>query len=259
VESFPGINGWVANDISEENAANRLTLICIDLPDIRARGHSLLHAPYDSEKESEVMEVMELAQMVDENLQQWYQTLPKEWHHHTIGIVNEPVGNPATADRWPGEQHVYHDVPLASIVNDYRVCRIFCQRVIMSSITWLSNNPTHDLHAPYEHAIFTIQRMVDEISACVPFHMSYDLQPAAKRLGQEKQGESLPPIPVYLLAQNQGNGLMDYTRYSRRSFRWLQSRMAIIRRVPRRDNLAFAAVLAGGKAVLNWDDVWTEQ
>lgn len=261
MDEFPGINGWVASDLSEENAANRLTLICIDLPDIRARGHAVLHAPYDESKESEVMQVMELAQMVDNNLQQWYQTLPVEWHHHTIGIVNGPLENPATADRWPGEQHVYHDVPLASIVNDYRVCRIFCHRVIISSITWLNHNPVHDLRVPYEHAIFTIQRMVDEISACVPFHMSYDLQPAAKRLGQEKQGESFPlpsrgqvPFPL----EHLGRGLIDCTLYSRRSFRWLQSRLAVIRRVSCRDNPAVAEILAGGKAVLDWNDVRLE-
>ena len=255
MDAFPGLNGWVANDISEENAANRLTLICIDLPDIRARGNVVLHEPYDSSKESEVRRILEMAQMVDSNLQQWYQTLPLEWHHHTIGIVSGPLENPATADRWPGEQHVYHDVPLASIVNDYRVCRIFCQRVIMQSTTWLGANPSLDLHVAYENAIFTIQRMVDEISACVPFHMSYDLQPTAQRLGQEKQGELLPSGPAPFPLADLGDGLMDYTRYSRRSFRWLQSRLAIIRRLKSRDNPAVAERLAGWKVDVDWHDV----
>jgi hypothetical protein len=259
VDSFPGINGWVANDIEEENAANRLTLICIKLPDIRARGDAVLHAPYDPSKASEVMQVLEMAQSVDNNLQQWYQTLPVEWHHHTIGIVNGPLENPATADRWPGEQHVYHDVPLASIVNDYRVCRIFCQRVVMGCITWLRANPNQDLHVPYEHAVYTIQRMVDEISACVPFHMTYDLQPAAKRLGQEKQGElPLPGPHVPYPLEHLGDGLMDYTRYSCRSFRWLQSRMAPVRRSKYRDSSVVAEKVAGGEVDVDWNDVWTK-
>jgi hypothetical protein len=257
VDSFPGLNGWIANDFNEENAANRLTLICIDLPAVRARGEALLHTTYDSSKESEVMQILEMAQTVDDKLQHWYQTLPVEWHHHTIGIVNGPLEDPATADRWPGEQHVYHDVPLASIVNDYRVCRIFCQRVILGCITWLRPNPSLDLRVAYKHAIFTIQRMVDEISACVPFHMSYDLQPTAKRLGQEKQGELLPgPVPFPL--EHLGDGLMDYTRYSRRSFRWLQSRLAIVRRGQCRDSTAIAERVAGGKVDADWGDVWTE-
>jgi hypothetical protein len=35
-----------------------------------------------------------------------------------------------------------------------------------------------------------VQQMVDEISACVPFHMCYDLQPVARESGQEQYGMS---------------------------------------------------------------------
>jgi len=171
VDAFPGNKGWIANDINEENAANRLTLICIDLPNIRARANTLMGTPYDVHEEPEAQKIMEFAQLVDENLQQWYMTLPPEWQHRTIGIVNEPIEDPLEAEKWIGEQHTYHDVPLASIVNDYRVCRIFCQRVIMASIEWLAVNPEHDYTGDYRRAVFVIQQMVDEISACVPFHM----------------------------------------------------------------------------------------
>ncbi|KAJ4303220.1 hypothetical protein N0V90_002113 [Kalmusia sp. IMI 367209] len=186
VDSFPGTKGWIANDISEENAANRLTLICIDLPNIRSRANALTKTAYHVSHESEAFKVLEFAQLVDENLQQWYLTLPLEWRYRTIGIVNEPVDDPATAESWTGEQHVYHDVSLASVVNDYRICRIFCQRVIMACVAWLAVNPKHNLTADYERAVFNIQQMVDEISACVPFHMNYDMQPVAKELGQER-------------------------------------------------------------------------
>lgn len=189
IESFPGTKGWIANDINEENAANRLTLICIDLPNIRARAKDLTSSPYDASQEAEAINVLEFAQMVDENLQQWYQTLPPEWHYRTIGLFNEPIEDLSTAEHWPGEQHAYHDVPLASIVNDYRVCRIFCQRVIMACIAWLRCGGNYDGSQPYDRAVFVIQQMVDEISACVPFHLNYDMQPMAKELGQERNGE----------------------------------------------------------------------
>ncbi|KAF1963629.1 hypothetical protein CC80DRAFT_397724 [Byssothecium circinans] len=185
-DPFPGAEGWIGTDISEENAANRLTLLCINLPDIRARANALITSPYDTSLESEALSILEFAQMVDENLRQWYQTLPPTWQHQIVGIVNEPIEDPATANMWIGEQHVYHDVPLASIVNDYRVCRIFCQRVILRCTTWISSNPTHDLSSVYNQAVYVIQQMVDDICACVPFHLSYDMQPAAQELGQDK-------------------------------------------------------------------------
>jgi hypothetical protein len=93
--------------------------------------------------------------------------------------------------KWPGEQHVYNDVPLASIVNDYRVCRIFCRRVIMACINWLGIGGHVDESAEYNRSVFVIQQMVDDISACVPFHMNYDLQPVAKEMGQDPDGKYL--------------------------------------------------------------------
>jgi hypothetical protein len=145
-------------------------------------------SPYDAGLESEALSVIQLAQRVDQNLQQWYQTLPHTWRHQTVGIVSDIIEDAATATMWTGEQHVYHDTPIASILNDYRVCRIFCQHVIMYCTTWLSPNPDASLTSAYKQAVFVVQKMVDEISACVPFHLSYDMQPVAKELGQDKTG-----------------------------------------------------------------------
>lgn len=41
----------------------------------------------------------------------------------------------------------------------------------------------------YERSVYVIQQMVDDISACVPFHLDYDLQVIAKEMGQEQNGE----------------------------------------------------------------------
>ncbi|KAF2876721.1 hypothetical protein BDV95DRAFT_235168 [Massariosphaeria phaeospora] len=186
VDAFPGVNGWVANDINEENAANRLTLICIDLPNIRVRANTLTSLTYDAAQESEARAILEFAKLVDTNLHEWYHTLPPEWRPRTVAMVYEQPADVTTAEQWPGEQHVYHDVSLASIVNDYRVSRIFCQRVIMACLTWLSYGGNYDSTSAYDRSIYVLRQMVDEISACVPFHMNYDLQPVAKELGLER-------------------------------------------------------------------------
>jgi hypothetical protein len=193
IESFPGAAGWLGNgDFNEENAANRLTLICIDLPSLRARANTLTSMPYDPRYESEAKQILDFAQTVDGNLEEWYRTLPSEWKHRIIGVYSETLGpeDIALSEKWPGEQHAYHDVPLASIMNDYRVCRIFCCRVIMACITWLGSGGSFvGENKAWNKSVFTIQTMVDEISACVPFHMSYELQPLAKEMGQEQNGE----------------------------------------------------------------------
>ncbi|CAA9957188.1 C6 finger domain protein [Pyrenophora teres f. maculata] len=190
VDSFPSKAGWIGQgDIHNENAANRLTLICIDLPSLRARANTLTNMPYDPAYESEAKQILDFAQLVDGNLEEWYRTLPPEWRPRIIGVVSEliPSEELSLAAKWPGEQHVYHDVPLASIMNDYRVCRIFCTRVIMACVEWLNSGPNYrDGDIAWNKSVYVIQKMVDEICACVPFHLSYELQTAAKEMGQEK-------------------------------------------------------------------------
>ena len=142
--------------------------------------------------------------MVDGNLAEWYITLPAEWKHSTIGIVNEvpAMEDLAATEKWPGEQHIYNDVPLASIVNDYRVCRIFCRRVIMACINWLSIGGQADEAGEYNKSVYVIQQMVDDISACVPFHLDYELQTVAKAMGQEQNGEYQTPMHVFPISTN---------------------------------------------------------
>ncbi|KAF2195344.1 hypothetical protein K469DRAFT_698926 [Zopfia rhizophila CBS 207.26] len=186
VDTFPGKHGWMGNEKGEENAANRLTLICIDLPNIRARATALTNSPRTPDQESEARAVLEFAQMVDTNLQEWFHTLPPNWQYRTVDMVSDIPEDVATSTHWPGPQHVYEDVHIANIVNDYRVCRIFCQSVIMACVTWLSLDGSQPLTDVYNNSCFVIQQMVDEISACVPFHMSFDMQPMAKKLGQDE-------------------------------------------------------------------------
>lgn len=191
LDPFPGGEGWIGGEFKDENAANRLTLLCIDLPSIRARASALIKAPYDTALVSEALNLLQQAQTVDENLQQWYETLPDTWQRQPVGIESGWAADAvADGEAWPGEQHVYPDVSIAGIINDYRVCRIFCQHVIIHCATWLQTNPEHELTSTYDRAAYIIQRTADDIAASVPFHLSYDMQPTAQMLGQERIGKS---------------------------------------------------------------------
>lgn len=187
IDPFPSPHGWTGSPLSEENAANRLSLICIDLPNIRARATSLQTLPPTLTSETEARALLTYAQTVDANLQNWSHTLPEDWYFRTAGYLASIADDidVATAPEWPGPQHVYEDVHIANIINDYRVCRIFCQSVILACINILSPQNPHT--APeYKNAAFIIQTMVDEICACVPFHMRYDMQHTPKQLGQDE-------------------------------------------------------------------------
>ena len=180
----------MGDEHGEENAANRLTLISIDLPNIRAQARTLLSNQKSASTEAEALDLISYAQMVDTNLGSWANTLPPNWSFRTAGMVHEMPVDLETAEQWPGPQHVYDDVFIANIINDYRVSRIFCQSVVLGCASWLApegNDPHTD--SSCVTARFVTQQMVDEISASVPFHMSYDMQPMAKKLGQDESGK----------------------------------------------------------------------
>jgi hypothetical protein len=263
VDTFPGTQGWMGTgDMSEENAANRLTLICIDLPNLRARANRLTSSPYSTTEAPEARQILEFAQLVDDNLDAWYRTLPPEWKHRIIGVEGGAISDEdlAEAEKWPGEQHVYHDIPLASIMNDYRVCRIFCRRVMLACVEWLGDGGV----GVYEQSVFVVQQMVDEISACVPFHMCYDLQPVARESGQEQYGMScvcLDASPRSLFFPNLNNpmaGLLTLES-SRRSLRRVLARVAALRRRKRRNHPPAPARLAARAAVSHRDKVRAQQ
>ncbi|KAF2735418.1 hypothetical protein EJ04DRAFT_563433 [Polyplosphaeria fusca] len=226
VEPFPGKHGWIGSESSDdENIANRLTLICIDLPNIRARAIALTTSPFTETLVAEARAILEFAQLVDANLQEWYHTLPKDWQYKTVAVVSELPENVAESEHWIGSQHVYEDVHLASIINDYRVCRIFCQHVVIACINWLEAGGSYAIPGATDSAMYVIQAMADEISACVPFHLSYDMQPRAKELGQDSDaaeafgGYSLV-WPLYVAANAES--------VPQRQRDWLSGRLFII-------------------------------
>ncbi len=132
VDDFPGTKGWVGHgDISEENAANRLTLDLHRLAQSSGAGEPAHDNP---------LRCLTRDWRPSESwtLHSWSTRISKTG----IGLCPQSGSieslessmrrcrpeDIALAEKWPGEQHVYHDVPLASIMNDYRVCRIFCPR-----------------------------------------------------------------------------------------------------------------------------------
>lgn len=199
VEDFPGPHGWMGEEDVHENAANRLTVISMDLPAIRARTRTLLSAQKSLSMEVEAFALIEAAQMVDTNLEQWALTLPSNWSWRTVSIVQQSPEDLSSAEAWPGPQHAYEDVFIANIINDYRVSRIFCQGVILRCAAWIES----ELNMPRTaetciRARFILQQMVDDISSSIPFHMSYEMQSKAQMLGQDVSGEFSPPHTQFM-------------------------------------------------------------
>jgi hypothetical protein len=192
VDEFPGEQGWMGEAATSENAANRLTIISMDLPAIRTRFEDLQQSQPGEATVAEAQSLLEATRMMDTNLQTWALTLPSSWNYRTVSVVPEIVGEIYLAEAWPGPQHAYDDVFISSIINDYRVSRIFCQRVIIGCLSFLGKlegTGDAEVDEAFMNSRFVIQQMVGDICASVPFCTQSEMQPKMKSFGQDEFGK----------------------------------------------------------------------
>jgi hypothetical protein len=114
---------------------------------------------------------------MDASLQKWVMTLPESWDYKLVSIVQDMPCEPELAPAWPGPQHSYQDIFVSSIINDYRVSRIFCHTVILACNRFLGRADSQGLDPQVDldllNARFVTQQLVDDICASVPYNMQY--------------------------------------------------------------------------------------
>ncbi|KAF2835070.1 hypothetical protein M501DRAFT_989255 [Patellaria atrata CBS 101060] len=226
IEDFPSPNGWRLVDDLEENAANRLTLISMSLPKIRTKAHTLLGQPKTDSTLASVLELIELAQKVDRDLDDWFRNVPPSWGHRTISVChNTAAEDIAQAEEWPGPIHTYEDIFIASIVNDHRVGRICCQSVLVAAAAWLAPKAAVTADPMGQAASYQVQQLVDDICASVPFHMKYHYQADAllsnhDQGAAEAMGAYLLVWPLYVC--------LNVPTLEERQRLWLRGRMTFV-------------------------------
>lgn len=187
---FPGEKGWNWDDAHELNPANRLALISLGLPGMRRFAIDLTPREPGPEKDAALMQLIHMAQETDAALEHWYNTMPEHWGFRTVRFEAEEPKNIYRATHWQGPIHVYDDLFIANIVNDYRVSRIFCQQLILNALESLwDTSATNDIKSLQDHAQFLACSMANDICSSVPFHLEIKLQPGAANTGQESHGE----------------------------------------------------------------------
>jgi hypothetical protein len=188
VEDFPSEKGWHFDEDMNLNAANRLTLICIDLPNIKCYAQDLLGRDKTSNTISEMMKLIYVAETIDGALQHWALTLDEVWQPRIkMHILIEPE-DLQTAACWRGPVHVYNDLSVASVWNDYRISRKFCQAVILGCIAALPQHlRTGQVQEVANQAVRITQQMVDDFSSSVPFLFGLPSEFEAKKISRLDQ------------------------------------------------------------------------
>jgi hypothetical protein len=159
------------------NAANRLTLICLNLPNIKFHAQDLLGRDKTSATVVDMMSLIRTAKDIDSELEHWAVTLPDFWEPVTKMICQDTGENLKSAQFWPGPVHTYGDLSMANVWNDYRVSRIFCQAVILGCVAALpSHARTDNIERISEQAVHITQQMVDDFCSAIPYLLGFDFK-----------------------------------------------------------------------------------
>ncbi|KAF2403593.1 hypothetical protein EJ06DRAFT_527201 [Trichodelitschia bisporula] len=191
---FPSPQGWHCDADYDINAANRLTIVCLPLPALKAQVQTLLTTPTPPSLERITALISQISAL-DTALATWANTLDTHLAARITRLVPPTTLSPSAsaaelddALAWPGPVLAYPTVFVANLWNEYRVYRILCQALVQSCIAALAAkspggmSPLDDVAA---RAAYTTQGMADEICATLPF-----------LLGQDREGGPTSVLPV---------------------------------------------------------------
>jgi len=241
----------MCDEDEEQNAANSLTLKSLCLPKIGAQAKELLLRSEEPSAREELREVISSAEAADLEFELWESSLPDSWLPKTVAVVNEIPLNPFTAEAWMGEMHIYEDLFMANITNDYRVSRIFCHTIIMSCVAALDPlQLDSEMTKLSKRAQFIVQKMVDDISSSVPFHMEYNL----RRSPMDADYDSLSKYITKTTMHCVSNIILSWSSDWR-----IFSSLATICLYSSKDCIRSPAGLAAGSHLQHCQPLWSQQ
>ncbi|PWY74515.1 hypothetical protein BO94DRAFT_524377 [Aspergillus sclerotioniger CBS 115572] len=109
--------------------------------------------------------------LLDADMELWRTSLSPFWYYTMVEIPHTPSKNQPHFPHRGDKYHLYHNVNLASIWNNYRQTRIVVNEMLrfMSLRMWrLQRAPEYQ--QTMSQCMETIQQMVDDICASIPYH-----------------------------------------------------------------------------------------
>ena len=133
---------------------------------------------------------------LDDKLLAWIRTIPKNWSYssHLLYLAQGPDMKPETWAYWTGNVHQYPNVWVARNWGFYRAYRLTVQALIVRCADAARSarvKPIEELKSAADAAIATMQVLVDEICASVPYQLG-DL-PDMTRFPDNRLCSQCPP------------------------------------------------------------------
>lgn len=157
-----------------QNTANRLTTISAKAVDLLGLDKRFSRQPSHFASE-EIHCILSLALDVNYQFGEWAQSVPETWAWESAAGLNCPPDKPRDVFVYGKRIDFYADVNMASIWNSYRSTRILILSVVLDCISQIGPQIDGDLSRHAIDAMRTMQQLVDDICASVPYHFGTKL------------------------------------------------------------------------------------
>ena len=167
---------------------------------------------------------------LDARLSQWLDSLPTYWYPISVSSPSCLHMSVAEAGLYGSSCDIYPSLPVAGIWNSYRTTRIATLKIILvcqQSLTGL--NSEADSSARRHYAADSIQRLVDEFCASVPFHLGNRTAPSPPDKIEGVEYPHLPdedehgarPFPPHAIGYATRLSRAEHARFAAASGGWL--------------------------------------
>lgn len=157
-----------------QTVAAQLTVAASPMVNLRVAWEEAISLPFEKQR---ILDIMTKAVDVDQQLTSWAFSVPLNWIPVPASSVPESIRD---AGVYRDRCDCYLDMWVASTWNSYRDCRIVVQAVLLGCISMLPDEVPPD---SAQRALTTIQSLVDDICASVPFYLGSQKEPARFNTG----------------------------------------------------------------------------
>lgn len=154
-----------------QNSATRLTALSAKAAVLQAIAKTVLEAPTKSTPRQSIIKLMELATDIDALLTTWPDGIPETWYPTAALDIDCPPEHARRTFVYEERIDIYYDLSVGHLWNTYRYSRIIVNKILLACISRIAPPFTMQLTQQMIHTIQTIQDLVDDVCASVPFHL----------------------------------------------------------------------------------------
>lgn len=168
-----GVDWWVIESPSDRGVF--IVRLLLRVAELRAEiNHCLGSYPRTPDYFQKVLDLMRRAQGMEQEFQDWMNSIPEAWQVKTAAWVdNVPGGDITKADVCPGKVDTYRDIFIAAMWNHARISRLFLAGLVVRCAAWVCSPVDYRTTPEYATSARIGVDMVTDIIASVPYLLGW--------------------------------------------------------------------------------------